>query len=143
MSGKTPESRADELPHYYSGSVKEVTREEFVKLSGRTAENPPVDCGKKKRITVDADTAVCDLKYAKGAAGRAFCRLVRFLIAFLGAAGFKKASVTVKAGLYYVPVRAVAKFCKLSRRKTEGLTEMFNGRFFAGLRKMITKNSLH
>lgn len=56
----------------------------------------------------------------------------------LRAVGARKAAHTVRMGAFDLPVRGLAKFGGLSRPRTEGLLLLFNGKFFAGLRRFFS-----
>lgn len=127
------------LPSYFGGNVLSVRDEEFACLLGR---EPPADdypFYKKNRMVIDENCTVADLRYSRGWTGRAFSRAVRFAVAFCGKFGMKKKANTLVMGVLHQPVRGLAKYGEMSRRKMEGLIEMFNGKFFGGLGKVLSR----
>lgn len=128
------------LPSFFVGKVTEVGDEEFAALIGREIPKSGYDFCKKNRMTVHENSTVADLKYARGGTGRAFYRIIIFIIALMARFGNKATANTLTMGALHAPVRALAKFGGMTRRQLEGLIVMFNGRFFKGLGMFITKN---
>ena len=127
------------LPSYYSGKVANVSDGEFSALIGREIPKSGYDFYKKNRMVIHENCTVADLRYAKGWFGRAFSGAVMLVIAVMGKVGNKTTAVTLKTSALHLPVRGLAKFGGFSRRTMEGLILMFNGRFFKGLFRLITK----
>ena len=94
---------------------------------------------KRKGMTIGENSTVSDLRYAKGWVGRVFAWGIRSAIKVCNAFGKKSTANTLIMGVMYQPVRGLAKFGGMDRRKMEGLLWMFNGRFFKGFGMFITK----
>ena len=94
---------------------------------------------KRKGMTIGENSTVSDLRYAKGWVGRVFAWGIRSAIKVCNAFGKKSTANTLIMGVMYQPVRGLAKFGGMDRRKMEGLLWMFNGSFFKGFGMFITK----
>ena len=147
---------ADKLPSYYSGKASNVSVEEFRVLLGsdefdsavEKGEKPPKntyplpDPGykfyKKKRMVIDYNSTVADLKYSKRWFGRAFSGSFRLLKPFLSKIGNRTLSNTVIMGIVHQPMRGIAKFAGMNRASMDGLIMMCNGKFFKGLGQHIS-----
>ena len=129
-----------QLPSYFVGKVTDIGDEEFRALIGREIPKAGYDFYKKNRLTVHENSTVADLKYARGGTGRAFYRIIIFIIALMAKFGNKTTANTLTMGALHAPVRGLAKFGGMTRRQLEGLIVMFNGRFFKGLGMFMTKN---
>lgn len=130
---------AEQLPSYYSGKVTDVCDEEFKTLLGREIPEAGYKFYKKKRMVIDENCTVADLRYSKRWVGRAFAGGIRFAIGFLKKTGKRTNANTLIMGVLHQPVRGIAKFGGLSRRRMEALLLMFNGHLFKGIGRFITK----
>ncbi len=125
------------LAAYYSGQVANVDDAAFEAILGR--EIPDGDLkfinDKKTRIEVDYNTAVIQLRYAKGWTGRAFAWGISFGEKFLRAIGKRSLANVLKIGPYYMPVRGLSRLTggMITMAQLDGLITMFNGHFFKGL----------
>lgn len=129
----------EKLPSYYSGKVGDVSGVEFSQLLGRPIPYPGYDFYKKNRIVIHENCTVADLRYSKGWTGRAFSGAIRFAIRFMRGIGKRTTANTLVMGVLHQPVRGIAKFGGMTRRKMEGLLIMFNGKFFKGLGTFLSK----
>ncbi len=137
VDGITPEPTLAKFPSYAKADIKAVPDEEYFALLGRTIER---ETGKKKRrLPVHENTTVGDLKYARGWTGRAFSWVIRFAIKFCKAFGKRAMANTMVMGTLHQPMRGIAKFMGLNRRKMEGLIKMFDGHFFKGFHQFLHK----
>lgn len=127
------------LPSYYAGKTDDVGEKEFERLLGRKLPEAGYRFYKKKRMVIDENCTVADLRYSKRWVGRLFSGAIRFAHAFLWKTGNRSAANTIMMGVYHQPVRGLAKFGGMSRRQMEGMLEMFNGHLFKGLGKFLTK----
>lgn len=120
---------------YYSGDVKNVPDSAFRALLGREIPDSNLKFVKKNRITVDYNTSVMHLKYAKGVAGRIFSRAIRFSYKFLKKTGQRKKANVILMGPYYMPVRGISRMTggAVTMEQLDALIIMFNGNFFKGL----------
>lgn len=125
------------LPSYETGRVSDVPRSEFAVLLGREIPPSGYAFDKRGRTETGENSTVDDLRRARGIAGRAFSLAVRGIYFVLHAVGARKAAHTVRMGAFDLPVRGLAKFGGLSRPRMEGLLLLFNGKFFAGLRRFF------
>lgn len=125
----------EKLPHYFSGNVRQIVGDEYKVLLG--GELPPKRdvFVKKHRITVDYNSSISDLHYAKGFTGRVFAGAIRFAIKFLNKIGQRTTANTLVMGVYYNPVRALSRMTggAMSMAQLDGLIIMFNGHFWKGL----------
>lgn len=120
---------------YYSGDVKDVSDAAFKALLGREIPDGKLKFVKKNRITVDYNTSVTHLKYAKGFAGRIFSRAISFSYKFLKKTGKRKKANVILMGPYYMPVRGISRMTggAITTEQLDALIVMFNGNFFKGL----------
>ena len=100
-----------------------LSDEEFYKFIG---VEPIVEYNwvKKNRIEVTPNTTLYDLKYSRSWIGRFMSFYARKFL---------------KEGEFF-PVRAIAKFGGFPKRKLEGFLVLLNGKFFKGLKLMMSKN---
>lgn len=120
----------EQMPHYYSGLVQDVSDPEFEKLLGHAIPD-----GKwSGELTVN--DAICQMYYAKS-------RLARFVYNRLVSIK-KKSEAKGKPDLnilfiFNMPFRAVAKMTEgmVSMEMVEGMVTIVNGHFFKGLGKVI------
>lgn len=129
----------EKLASYYSGQVANVGDEEFATLLGREIPKADFDFYKKKRMVIDENSTVSDLRYSRGWTGRFFSWCIRFAIGAMRAFGNRSGANTLVMGMLHQPVRGMAKFTGMSRRQMEGLLLMFNGHFFKGAGHFLTK----
>ena len=123
------------LPSYFSGDVRQIGDEEFKELLGGELPEKEASYVKKHRISVDYNSSISDLHYAKGFAGRMFAGVIRFAIKFLRKIGQRTTANTLVMGVYYNPVRALSRMTggAMSMAQLDGLIIMFNGHFWKGL----------
>lgn len=84
----------------------------------------------KGRVIATAETPLCELKNAKGLWGRA-------IIWIIFAAVRKRR--TISGTMEYLPLRTLAQFGGFDSSILQGITEIFNGRLFGGLKTIISK----
>lgn len=130
------------LPSYYSGKVANVGAAEFTELLGREIPNPGYDFYKRNRMVIHENCTVADLRYSRRWIGRAFSGAIRFAIAFLRKTGNRTTANTLVMGVLHQPIRGMAKFGGMSRRQLEGMIMMFNGHFFKGLGRFLSKEKV-
>lgn len=125
----------EKIPLLRRGMVREVPDEEFEELLGHPIPEKNIVFIKKKRILVDYNTSICDLRYARGWVGRFFAWGIRTAISFLKKIGKRTTANTLIMGVYYNPTRALSRMTggALSMKQLDGLIAMFNGRFWRGL----------
>ena len=128
-----------EFPSYASGAIKNVPDAEFEKLLARPIPNGEYPFYKKKRMVITENCTISDLRYSKRWVGRFFSWAIRFAIGFFRAIGNQTMANTLVMGMLHQPVRGLAKFTGMTRRKMEALLLMFNGHFFKGFGRFITK----
>lgn len=100
---------------------------------------PRKEAEKRKGMSIHENSTVGDLRYAKGWTGRVFSGGIRFAIAFCRAFGLRSTANTLVMGVLHQPVRGLAKFGGMNRKKMEGLLLMFNGYFFKGIKQFLKK----
>ena len=132
------------LPSYYSGKVANVGDEEFTALLGREIPKPGYNFSNKRktRMVIHENCTIADLRYSKRWVGRAFSGIIRFAIKLLKAFGNRTLANTLVMGVLHQPVRGLAKFGGMSRRQMEGLLLMFNGHFFKGVGRFLSKEKV-
>ncbi|MDR1093476.1 MAG: glycoside hydrolase family 3 C-terminal domain-containing protein [Clostridiales bacterium] len=142
-SAPAPYAEQD-LPAYYKGSAANVGKAEFEKLLGRETPEPGHRFIKKNRIFVDANTAIYDLKYAKGWAGRFFARALQFAHYLLWGLGKRKLANVLMMGVCNMPLRGLARMSggMICWGQLDGLITIFNGKFFKGLHKFRKEGKL-
>jgi beta-glucosidase len=135
-----PNTKA-QLPSYQSMNIHQVSDSEFQQLLGRPIPPSGFVFYKKKRMKVDYNTTVQQLRYSKGWFGRFFAWGVRFGYSLLRLIGQKKAANIMQMALYHNPMRNMSRLTggALSWRQLDGMILMFNGRFFKGLGKFLSK----
>ncbi len=138
--GITPEFDKTSLPSYCVGNIKKVSDAEFKALLGHDIPPSGYKFYKKKRMVIDENCTVSDLRYSKRWIGRAFSGAIRFAISLLQAIGKRTTANTLVMGVLHQPVRGLAKFGGMSRRQLEGMLLMFNGHLFKGLHYLTSKS---
>ena len=119
------------LPSYESGRIHEVCDEEFAALLGH-----PIPDGHWQEGPLQSNDAFCQLKDAKGKAGRTVYRILENKRLKSQATGIPDLNSHF---VYNMPFRAVAKLTGgwVSARMVEDLLDIFNGHFWHGLGKLI------
>jgi beta-glucosidase len=134
----------DQIPLYSSGKIQFVSSGEFEKILGRPVPKATYDFYKKKRIKVEYNTTVEQLRYSKRWVGRAFSGGIRFAIKLLRFLGMRSLSNTLTMGVLHLPMRGLAHMSggMISMGQLDGLIMMFNGHFFKGLGKFFKEGRL-
>lgn len=132
----------EKIPSYYNGRVAKVGDEEFKALLGRDIPKPGYNFYKRNRMVIHENSTVADLRYSKRWLGRAFSGVIRFAIALLRKTGKRTTANTLVMGVLHQPVRGLAKFGGMSRRKMEALLMMFNGHVFKGIGRFFSKEKV-
>ena len=132
----------EKLPSYYSGKAANVSAEEFKELLGREIPKSGYNFYKKKRMVIEENSTISDLRYSKRWVGRAFSGVIRFAISACRAFGMRTLANTLVMGVLHQPIRGLAKFGGMSRRQMEGLLLMFNGHFFKGVGRFLSKEKV-
>lgn len=129
----------EKLPSYYTGNVADVPDSEFETLLGRPIPDSNLKFYKKKRIVVDYNTTVKNLRYARGWSGRFFAWGIRFAVKLLKGIGQRMNSNVLVMGVYYQPMRNLSRMMggAISFKQLDGLIMMFNGHFCKGLNKFL------
>ncbi|MBQ3166084.1 MAG: fibronectin type III-like domain-contianing protein, partial [Clostridia bacterium] len=126
------------LPSYESGRVEEVSDGEFSVLLKRDYVKEDFVFIKKKRILIGENSCFFDLKYSRSLLGRIIGRIfAKKYKKALKKKDFKK--LNDLAMVANTPMRAIGIFGKLTRRQTEGLITLFNGKFFKGVGMLLSK----
>lgn len=129
----------EELPSYYSGKANDVGKEEFARLLGREIPYPGYKFYKKRRMVIDENSTVADLRFSRRWIGRWFSGGVRFAHAFLWKIGKRPLANTLMMGVIHQPIRGMAKFGGMSRRQMEAMLMVFNGHACKGLFRFLSK----
>jgi beta-glucosidase len=120
------------LPSYYSGNITQVSDAEFEKLLGR-----PIPAAKwDQRKPFDRNDTFSQLYYAKGAAGRLVYNILTGLKNKAERKGVPDLNILF---IYNMPFRGIAKMMggAVDIFMVDALLEIFNGRFFKGLGRLI------
>jgi beta-glucosidase len=127
------------LSSYYSGKIEDVDSLEFEELLCKPIPNPGQDFIRKKRIIVDYNTIVADLRYSKGFVGRMFARSLVAAMWFLRHFGKRQEANTLQFGVYHQPMRSLSRMTvgRVSWKQLNGLILMFNGHAIKGLHEFI------
>lgn len=122
--------RKEELPHYFSGKIKNVDLQEFTALYGRGVP----DGGWSGEIGIN--DAFCQFYYAKSPLARLVYKVLNHLL--------EKSRKTGKPDLnlmfiYNMPIRGVSKMTGdlVNQEMVWGIAEMANGHTWKGLRNII------
>ena len=127
------------LPSYYSGKAEDVNKEEYEALLGKPLPRAGYRFYKKRRMVIDENATVADLRFSRRWVGRLFSAVIRFAHSFLWAIGQKTTANTIMMGMYHQPVRGLAKYGGMSRKQMEALLMMFNGHLFKGIGQFFSK----
>jgi len=131
----------DALPSYYSGNVANVEAGEFETLIARPIPDPKTGLNfyKKKRIHVDYNTTIKELKYSRRWVGRLFAGAINFAIGFMRGIGKRTMANTLIMGVLNQPMRGLSRMTggALNFPQLDGLIEMFNGHFWKGLHHFL------
>ena len=127
------------LPSYYSGKAEDVGKEEYEALLGKPLPRAGYRFYKKRRMVIDENATVADLRFSRRWVGRLFSAVIRFAHSFLWAIGQKTTANTIMMGMYHQPVRGLAKYGGMSRKQMEALLMMFNGHLFKGIGQFFSK----
>ena len=130
---------AEQLPSYYSGKANDVEKEEFAVLLGREVPYAGYRFYKKRRMVIDENCTMADLRFARRWVARWVSGAVRFAHMFLWGIGKRTLANTIMMGVYHQPIRGVAKFGGMSRRQMEAILTICNGHFFKGLGQFLSK----
>ena len=130
---------ASKLPSYYSGKAEDVGKDEFEALLGRPIPRATYKFYKKRRMIIDENSTVADLRYSRRWVGRFFSWGIRFAHAFLWKIGQKTTANTIMMGMVHQPIRGLAKYGGMSRRQMEAMLMMFNGHLFKGIGQFFSK----
>ena len=129
------------LPSYYSGNVANVEAGEFETLIARPIPDPKTGLNfyKKKRIHVDYNTTIKELKYSRRWVGRLFAGAINFAIGFMRGIGKRTTANTLIMGVLNQPMRGLSRMTggALNFPQLDGLIEMFNGHFWKGLHHFL------
>ena len=120
---------------YMNGEVGNVTDSEFENLLGRAVPKEDLVFISKKRIQIDLNTTVEELKYSRGWLGRFFAFLMRTVKWFVGTFNKKGDINMFIAGLSCAPLRSLSRLTagKISWGRLSGYIEAFNGNFSKGM----------
>ena len=127
------------MEKYNNCDINDISDDLFEDLLGRKLITDEYVFYKKNRMVIHENATVEDLKYSRGWVGRCFSGFIRFFTRFLWAIGAKTTSNTLVMGVLHQPIRGIAKFGGLSRKKMAGLLLIFNGHFFKGLHQFFKK----
>ncbi len=129
--------RDDDIPNYYTGKISNVDKEEFERLLGYKSESETYNFYKKNRIEITLDETIKDLAYSKSLISRAVGKYFKRKTIKASKLSAKKAADLCMAS--DIPLRTAVTYAGFSVVQAEGLVDLCNGRFFKGVKKMLTK----
>lgn len=120
------------LPNYETGLIQQVTDEEFSLLLGTDL---PTDTWYKGQ-QLDMNDAICQMAYAKSGLARVVYKMLHYLKRRSEKKGKPDLNILF---IYNMPFRGVAKMTNgmFNMAMMEAVLVMVNGRFFAGLSKLL------
>lgn len=127
------------LKTYQQCLIHSIPNNEFETLLGYPIPNPHFIFYKKKRMKVDYNTTVQQLRYARGWAGRFFAWGIRFGYRFMLFIGNRKVANIMQMALYHNPMRNISRLTggAVTWGQLDGMILMFNGHFFKGVGKFL------
>lgn len=129
----------NELSSYRAHDIHHITDHEFEKLLGNPIPDPHFKFYKKKRMHVDYNTTVQQLRYSRGWSGRFFAWGIRFGYHFMKLIGQRKVANIMQMALYHNPMRNMSRLTggAITWGQLDGMIMMFNGHFFKGVGKFF------
>ncbi|MCI9223435.1 MAG: glycosyl hydrolase [Oscillospiraceae bacterium] len=129
-TGAKPPYDKEKFAKYFSGDIKSVSDAEFEALLGR-----PIPDGHWSGM-LDMNDALCQMYYAKGAAGRLAYKILTHFINKSIEKGKPNLNLLFN---YNMPFRAIAKMTGgiCTMEMAEGILTIVNGHFFKGLGAVI------
>ena len=129
-TGAKPPYDKEKFAKYFSGDIKSVSDAEFQALLGR-----PIPDGHWSGM-LDMNDALCQMYYAKGAAGRLAYKILTHFINKSIEKGKPNLNLLFN---YNMPFRAIAKMTGgiCTMEMAEGILTIVNGHFFKGLGRVI------
>jgi beta-glucosidase len=123
--------KADQLPSYFKGDIKNVSDKEFEALLGHTIPDGSWSG------ELDINDAVCQMYYAKGLVARLAYRILTNMLNKSMAKGKPDLNIMF---IYNMPFRGIGKMAggMCSQYMVEGIMKAVNGHFFSGLGQIIS-----
>jgi beta-glucosidase len=136
---KTSPYKPNDLPTYHNGDITKVKDSEFEILLNRAIPKSSLDFYKRKRIVVNRNTTVAQLRYSKRWIGRFIPIAVRLSIGFLRILRKRDQANLLIMGVYHQPLRGLSRMSggKISWTQLKALMHMFNGHFFKGMHRYL------
>ncbi|MBP3951627.1 beta-glucosidase [Bacillus suaedae] len=127
------------LPSYYSGQANNVSEAEFEALLGRKL---PISTWDRTKPLGYNDT-IAQCQYAKGGFARFAFRSIRFAHWFLRKIGKRELANLIMMSVYHMPFRGVARMTGgiINMPMLDGILMIVNGKFFKGLRHVLSERS--
>ena len=134
-TGAEPPYLKNELPHYFTGSLRDIPDAEFEKLLGHEIPNGSLPFYKKNRMVIDYNTTFQELRYSKRWVGRLVGKAIPWFTRVLYKCGNRVLANTLVMGVVHQPMRGMSRFSQggLRMSQLDGLIMMFNGHFWKGL----------
>ena len=132
---KVPPYDLVNLPNYAVGNLRNIPDEEFAELLGHPIPDGSLPFYKKKRLKVDYNTTIKELRYARGWVGRLVGKAIPWFVRVLRRFGKYEMANGLVMGVVHQPMRGMSRFSLggLRMSQLDGLIEVFNGHFFKGL----------
>ena len=124
-----------DLPHYFSGELRNIPDEEFENLLGHPIPEGKLPFYKKNRMVIDYNTTFRELRYSKRWIGRLIGKAIPWFTRVLRKMGNRVLANTLIMGVVHQPMRGMSRFSNggLRMSQLDGLIMMFNGHFWKGL----------
>lgn len=124
-----------DLPHYFSGELRNIPDEEFENLLGHPIPEGKLPFYKKNRMVIDYNTTFSELRYSKRWIGRLIGKAIPWFTRVLRKMGNRVLANTLIMGVVHQPMRGMSRFSNggLRMSQLDGLIMMFNGHFWKGL----------
>ena len=124
-----------DLPHYFSGELRNIPDEEFETLLGHPIPDGSLPFYKKNRMVIDYNTTFRELRYSKRWIGRLIGKAIPWFTRVLTKFGNRVLANTLIMGVVHQPMRGMSRFSQggLRMSQLDGLIMIFNGHFFKGL----------
>jgi beta-glucosidase len=128
--------RPEDLPAYFSGSVRDVGLAEFERLLGRAVPEPRWD----RDTPLGYNDTIAQCRYAKGAAARFAYRAIVAAHWVLWRIGKRGAANALMMSVYHMPFRWLERMTDglVNRPMLDGILLMVNGHFFRGLGRLLS-----
>lgn len=134
ISSTTP-SLSEILPSYFSGHIRQVPKNEFEHLIGRTIPQPQ----KIRGSVFTYENTISQCRYARGWVGRLAFWIIHGAYHGLRWIGRRDMANLIMMFVYHLPFRGIARFTggKITMAMVDGLLDIANGHTLRGMYRFI------